>query len=324
MAVKKVRTVDADGFYVDDYVQVEEPPKVQRETTISRNNKLVSTEAARHGVVGPLDRYAKEDFDNWEKTQAYIDQLAADGERFKKDYPQVTFADNADGKANTLAINTWFVEHGVGGTYLNLVKALNDVFQQLIFNPTAAGLPQYGTRLTGQGLVNRMPQADFDKMFRPVPAPRPEYENQTAAEYKAAHPEGWECKKKAVMEHDINYTARQVEDFTALRPEYIKSDENRQLLLDTIEENGAQVNVNSLLIAFDQLVKSGKMITNSNVDLKVGNTRRVDFTGEGAGHDRSLSDAQEKALRFVRSHSSKEIEERTQRDPAFRAVLNSL
>jgi|HubBroStandDraft_1064217.scaffolds.fasta_scaffold15909_3 hypothetical protein len=324
MPVKKVRTVDADGFYQDEYVAVEETPKVQPGTTISRNNQLVATEPARHGVVGPLDRYAREDFDNREKTEAYIGQLAADGERFKKDFPQVPFSDDADGKANTLAVNTWLSDHGVGGTYLNLVKALNDVFQQLVFNPSAAGLTLYGTRLTGQALVNRMPQADYDRMFRPVPAPRPDYENQTAAEFKATHPEGWEYKKKAVMEHDVNFTARQVEDFTALRPEYIKTAENRQLLLDTIRENRAQVNVNSLLIAFDQLVKSGKMTTNSNVDLRVGNTRRVDFTGEGAGRERSLSDAQDKALRFVRTHSSKEIEERTQRDPAFRAALNSL
>jgi hypothetical protein len=319
MTVKKVRTVDEDGFYVDDYVKVEEPPKAdQRVTTISRNNRLVATEPAGHGVVGPLDRYAKEDFDNREKTEKYIEQLQADGERFKKDFPQLIFSDTADGKANTLAVNLWLTDHGVGGTYVNLVKALNDVFHELIFNPSAAGLSQYGSRLTGAALVNRMPQVDFDKMFRPVPAPRPDYEKQTAAEFKAANPEGWKYQQQQVKDRDIDYTTKQVGDFVALRPQYIRSDENRELLLDTIEKNGAQVNVNSLLIAFDQLVQSGQMKTNDDVDLTVGGTRRIDF----AGNATPISETKETALRWARNHTATEIGERLRRDKPFKALLD--
>ena len=245
-----------------------------------RNSLQQQREARKtQAPVGKLERFKAEELADDSKKQAYLQRLEADGLRFLNNYPQFS-ASGEDGTANFKAMNAWLSGHGVGGTYDNLVKAFNDIVAtDLILNPAAIGLARHGQRLTSRQ-IGRIPSGDYLKLVSPFrDEPDKPVEEQTAAEYRKSHPEAFAELHAPAKQMELAYIKDSVAKFKQLAPEFISSDANAQTLVKEVVARGLRINQASLLVVFNELVAAKKMAVNESVDVTVGSTRRVDFSG---------------------------------------------
>jgi hypothetical protein len=256
--------------------------------------------------------------------QEQRDHIEIELQRFRRNYPHVPFDDTTEaGKKNLTAVAEWLQKYKVAGDLQNLVECLNDIWDQIIFSPAAADRPDLGRDASGKVLADRLDAAQFMWLLSPHPAAFKADVTEpgmSAADYKKQHPEGWEEFRQREREADIAYIAKQVDQFKALRPQYIPTDQNRQMLLDAVAEAHLQIDANTLADVFDRLVKAGKIKANQDVEIKLLGIRRTDFAG---GVTVEPSKLKQEALQWVKSHSSREIEARLITDKDFRDVLNS-
>jgi hypothetical protein len=252
----------------------------------------------------------------WEEQRDHIENEV---QRFHVLYPQVIFDETENGQKNVKAIGAWLQKHQVAGELQNLVECINDIWDQIIFSPASAGRPDLGRDASGRVLADRLDAAQFQWLLSPHKNLKPD-DTLSAAEYKTLHPEGWEEFRQREQEADIAYIAKQVDQFKALRPQYIPTEQNRQMLLDAVAEAHLHIDANTLADVFDRLVKSGQMKANQDVEIKLPGIRRTDFAGGGSVEPSTLK---QKALQWVKGHSSREIEARLSTDKDFRNALNS-
>jgi hypothetical protein len=150
--------------------------------TFFRNGQSVSAVPNTRGVTGQLEQPEQ-------PAKEYLEKLNDDGRLFMSEYPQIIWQ-NEDGQENFSVITTWLKAKGVGGTYPNLLIALNNIYRELIFNPSTIGLTIYMDRITGVEAERIMPAVHFDTLLKPYRRVKQD-DLLSAAEHKAAHPNAW-------------------------------------------------------------------------------------------------------------------------------------
>jgi hypothetical protein len=285
-------------------------------------------------LIPDIQQEAWESIEDPEERNKFIedrmDHIQQEVQRFRVTHPQVILDETEAGQHNFKVLADWTKAHGVAGEYQNLVEAMHDCYRQLTFQPSVAGRPELGKQASGQHFENKLNAEQFDWLLQPhAPYAKADlYEPRlSAAAYKAKHPEAWKFQTDQVAAYEVAYVTKEVDAFLQLRPAFISTDENRKMLLDAVKDAGLKINQTSLMLSYDNLVKSGRIKSNDSVSFKLPGITRTDFAeaiGEDSGRESRLSAEQVAALKFVKSHSSKQIAERTQNDPAFRAALNRL
>jgi hypothetical protein len=242
-------------------------------------------QTGRVGTLVPKPEVVK----NWNQIQDeeerqkawedYRDHLESEVGRFNALYPQIVSAGEV-GEQNGKIIRAWLQARGVDPELANIQAALQDFYRKLIFDPSAAGRPELGKQATGMEYESKLDAEQFLWLLTPhAPCSKPDpYEpQQSAAEFKRKHPEGWEHERKQVQDMEVRYVEEQVKKFMELAPAYDPTPTNRTTLLAAVEASGLRITQASLLEVFNRLVDAGRMKKNESVDLKVGVTRRVDL-----------------------------------------------
>ena len=158
----------------------------------------------------------------------------------------------------------------------------------------------------------------------------------SAEEYKAAHPDGWKDLREQVQPHEKNERQKIVDQLLQFRPQYVRSDENMNMLANALRSAGAPFTFSNLVAAFDELVASGKMKTNTAVDRKENGLRMVDYSKTGSREavypnqraalpEKQMTDsALENLVAKIPSMSSAEFEQHCRTNRAFRYRVNWL
>jgi hypothetical protein len=245
-----------------------------------RNSLQQQQESRRaRGVVGKLDAVA-ELAPTAELTPKAQTRLNIEVAAFRAAYPQVIF-EGEDGVKNKTRIAVWMKARNAAFTFTNLVQCINDIVTGIIFDPGIIGLGKYNTnRMSGDTAVRSMPSQDFDRLLKPYAGNvAKQTDAMTSEEYKRAHPEAWEDLNAPVLAMEKRYVEDAVQKFLIVCPSYIPTDSNRAAILKFVKDADMVVNQASLMLAFDELTKAGKMAANESVSVKVGSTTRTDFNG---------------------------------------------
>jgi hypothetical protein len=153
---------------------------------------------------------------------------------------------------------------------------LNDTFMNLVFNPARIGIGNT-YRMTGAVAARSLSSKELDALLKPSADAPKSVDEMSAAEYREAHRDDFANPEATEMEQ--RYWEFECQKFLENEPSYIPTIDNRQMLVKFINDSGLKLNQGSLMHAFNELTKSGRMKKNEAVDVRVGSTRRVDFAG---------------------------------------------
>lgn len=184
--------------------------------------------------------------------------------KFLRDFPQ--FLQSRD---NQLAIQKrWeLLDHEiVDDPYAALVGVYRDCVMagEVEVHPDAIGLP--GPNLEGFALKRAIREKpDFEKLLDSYVAPKPEdaertrIERMSAAEFEAQDKALQWQRAQEERAAKIQAFEREVQSFLRTTPDYIASEENRDLILEWLKNNGLPMSQETIRRSFVALTASGKM-----------------------------------------------------------------
>jgi hypothetical protein len=268
-----------------------------------------------------------------EEAQAYLDMIQSDAVKFSRDYPQCPIASDTEaGQHNRKIISQWLVEHGnLHGTYQNLVQCMNDSCLDLLFDAGRIGMGALGGIRRGSVLAKSASPHQWEMLMQPQPEVEENPEARMSAEaYKQAHKDGWDDLQQEAVNQEREYFRVCFEQFLQLRPAYLRTEANQELIRKTLREWEVRVSVEALCGIFDNLVRPGLMETNQAADLRIPGVRRVDFASTAAAEISSRpNDPTGKVLRAGAWHTlpasrmtANEIEYLCRTNPEFRRALD--